>query len=60
MKNHSAAMKPTMNLDTSSQTLNLQSDIKAAELEEMIYRDYHCTDKIFSQYTEFPIHNNIW
>ena len=54
MKNHSAAMKPTMNLDTSAQTLNLQSDLKAAELEDMIYRDYHCTDKHWSDSPSSP------
>ena len=34
LKEHSANIKPTMNMDTSAQTINIQQDIKAAELTE--------------------------
>ena len=44
-KNHSAAMQPTMGVNRSSSILSLQSDIKAAELEQMYYFDYAHPDK---------------
>ena len=37
-KNHNASLKPTMGMDSSAQTLNLQSDIKAAQLEGIIFK----------------------
>jgi hypothetical protein len=45
MKSHSAKLKPTMDLDTSANTINTQTDIKVAELEEIIYRDYYFKHK---------------
>jgi hypothetical protein len=41
MKSHSTAMKPTMDMDTSAEMINNQTDIKVAELEKMIYRNVH-------------------
>ena len=38
-------MQPTMSMDTSAKTLNLQSDLKAAQLDELIYQDYLLSDK---------------
>ena len=45
IKNHSASLKPTMGMDSLAQTLNLQSDIKAAQLEEIIFKDYKYSNK---------------
>ena len=39
-KSHSAAMQPTMNLDTSAKALNTQADLKAAEIEDIVMRDF--------------------
>ena len=50
MKEHSARIMPTMNLDTAANTLNIQQDIKAAELEEIIGHDYLKTNKLWSNY----------
>ena len=36
LKAHTAGIKPTMDLDTSAKTINTQTDIKVAELEEII------------------------
>ena len=60
MKNHSAALKPTHGMDVSTQTLNLQSDIKAAELNELIFRDYSETDKKVVQYTYISAYYYFW
>ena len=54
MKNHSAALKPTMGMDTSAHTLNLQSDIKAAEMDEIIFGDYKNSDKRWSSHPTAP------
>jgi len=54
MKNHSASLKPTMGMDFSTQTLNLQSDIKAAELEEIIFKDYKYSNKKWSNTPTAP------
>jgi len=40
MKNHSASLKPTYGMDASAQILNLQSDAKAAELNDLVFCDY--------------------
>ena len=40
MKNHSASLKPTHGMDASAHTLILQSDVKAAELNDLVFRDY--------------------
>ena len=37
-----------MNMDTSAKTLNLQSDLKAAELADIIYQDFQYKDKRWS------------
>ena len=54
MKNHSASLKPTMGMDSSAQTLNLQSDIKAAQLEEIIFKDYKYSNKKWSNTPTAP------
>ncbi len=36
LKAHTAGIKPTMDLNTSTKTINTQTDIKVAELEEVI------------------------
>ncbi len=33
-------MQPTINIDTSAKTLNIQADIKVAKVEENIDQDY--------------------
>ncbi len=39
LKSHSCAIKPIMNLDTSANTLNIQSSIKVKECEVIILQD---------------------
>jgi len=55
MKNHSASLKPTHGMDASAQTLNLQSDVKAAELNDLVFRDYSQSLKNWS-ITPTPVH----
>ena len=33
-------MQPTINLDTSAKALNTQADLKAAEIEDIVMRDF--------------------
>ena len=47
-------MQPTMNMETSSKTLNTQAYLKAKEIEVIIYHDYHFSDKTWSQYPTAP------
>ncbi len=54
LKKHSAPMQPTMNLDTSSKTLNLQANLKAREVEEIIFNDYHYSHKTWSSLPTAP------
>ena len=49
-------MQPTMCMDRSTQTLNLQLEIKAMELEEMIYLEF--THKDINDQIPLPL--NIW
>jgi hypothetical protein len=39
LKSHSCGLKPIMNLDTSANTLNIQTSIKIKECEEIILQD---------------------
>ena len=45
MKKHSCPMLPTMGMDVSSKHLNIQADLKAAELDAFCYSEYINTDK---------------
>ena len=54
LKNHCAALNPRMDIDTSAKTLNIQQDLKAAEIEEMIYFDFTHTDKRWSKLPTSP------
>jgi hypothetical protein len=54
MKSHSAAIKPTIDMGTSAKTINTQTDIKVAELKEMLYRDVHFRHKQWSQLPTAP------
>ena len=45
LKGHSCAVKPTMNLDSSENTINIQSIIKVQECEEIIFQDAMRTHK---------------
>ncbi len=47
-------MQPTMNLDTSSKTLNLQANLKAREVKEIIFNDYHYSNKTWSYLPTAP------
>jgi len=49
LKNHSAAVKSTMNVDLSAKTLNTQTSIKVAECNELLYQEAICTHKKWSQ-----------
>ncbi len=48
LKSHSCIIKPIMNLDTSANTLNIQSSIKVKECEEIISQDATGTHKRWS------------
>jgi hypothetical protein len=39
LKIHSCAIKPIMNIDTSANTMNIQSSIKVKECEDIIFQD---------------------
>ena len=54
LKSHCAALNPRMDMDTSAKTLNIQQDLKAAEIEEMIYFDFTHTDKRWSKLPTSP------
>jgi hypothetical protein len=45
LKNHSCAVKPTMNLDSSANTINIQISIKVQECEDIILHDATQTHK---------------
>ena len=53
-KSHTAAVQPTMDMDNAAQTMNLQSDLKACELEEIVYNDYQKTVKKWSDTLTSP------
>jgi hypothetical protein len=48
LKSHSCAVKPTMNLDSSANTINIQSSIKVQECEDIIFQDATRTHKKWS------------
>ena len=48
LKSHSTPMKPTMNMDTSVKCLGIQSNLKVAELDEIIIQDYKKRNKQWS------------
>ena len=54
MKAHSAAVKPTMNLDTAAKALNTQADLKAAELDERVIHEFQKPEKDWSSYPTAP------
>ncbi len=47
-------MQPTMNMDTSSKTLNTQASLKSKEIEEIIFNDYHYNEKTWSKWPTAP------
>ncbi len=48
LKSHSCAIKPVMNLDTSANTINIQSSIRVKEYEDIIFQDATWTHKRWS------------
>ncbi len=52
-------MQPTMNMDTSSKTLNTQASLKSKEIEEIIFNDYHYKDKTWSNWPTAPYTTNV-
>jgi hypothetical protein len=48
LKSHSAGVKGTMDMDTSAKTLNLQTKMRAADIEEIIYHKANRTHKTWS------------
>ena len=42
-------MRPTMNLDTSASSINMQADLKGAQIDDMIYSEFMKPRKIWSQ-----------
>ncbi len=47
-------MQATMTLHTSSNTLNMQANIKAKEIEEIIFNDFHHSNKTWSSLPTSP------
>ncbi len=39
-KSHSAPIHPIMNFSTSANTMNVQEDLKADELEDLVLQDF--------------------
>merc|ERR1711966_466643 len=54
IKNHAAPVQPTMNLDTSSTNLNLQANLKAAELDAKLHVEFANTHKLWSDSPSAP------
>ena len=50
MKAHSASIKPTMNMDTAANAINIQQDLKVAELNEIVFQEYNKPNKTWSNY----------
>jgi hypothetical protein len=48
LNSHSCAVKPTMNLDSSANTINIQSSIEVQECEDVILKDAMQTHKKWS------------
>jgi hypothetical protein len=48
LKSHSCAVKPIVNLDSSANTMNIQSSIKVQECKEIIFQDATQTHKKWS------------
>ena len=42
-------MRPTMNLDTSASSINMQADLKAAQIDDLIYSEFTKPKKVWSQ-----------
>ncbi len=43
-------MQPTMNMNTSAMTLNMQTNLEVAKVEETIYKDYHLSNKTWPSF----------
>jgi len=48
LKNHAAAVKPTMNLDTAANAIGVQQDLNVKDIEEKIIADFQKRHKIWS------------
>ena len=54
IKNHSAPVTPVMGLDVSSSTLNLQANLKAAQLDACLHAEFSNTNKRWSDLPTSP------
>ncbi len=54
LKSHSASIQPTMDMDTSAKTINTQTYIKVAELDENIFREVYHRHKRWSDLPTAP------
>ena len=48
LKENASAIKPTMDMNTAAKAINVQQDIKALELNELVERDFKKKAKNFS------------
>jgi len=48
LKNHAAAVKPTMNLDMAANAIGIQQNLKVKCIEEKITADFQKINKIWS------------
>ena len=54
IKDHCAGIKPTMNMDTAAKTLNVQQDLQAESLSELVFGDIERPDKSWSDNPTAP------
>ncbi len=54
MKDHSASMQPTMNLDTSARTLNTQASLKCSEVNKFFHHDFFLKNLCWSPTSTVP------
>jgi hypothetical protein len=59
LKSHSCAIKPIMNLDTPSNTMNIQSSIKVKECEDIIFQEATRTHKRWSDLPTSPYTTSV-
>ena len=59
-KTQVAIIQAAMGMGTAAQSLNIQSDIKAADLEAMIYSDYTKPEKLRWSTSATAPYTTIW
>jgi hypothetical protein len=55
LKSHSCAVKPTLNLDSSANTINIQSSIEVQECEDILFQD---ATRTHQKWSDLPTSQN--